>query len=194
MRYVWLVLLAACGEPGAFDFDRPTDVAIAADDSFYVSDGYGNCRIQHFDVDGTLLRSWGQCGDDEGQFDTPHGLALDSEGRVYVADRGNARVQLFSADGSFLSEWRGPDVGRPYGVAVDGPGNVFLVDGGDQIDGHGRGFVTRHGSDGALETRWGDFGSEAGRFLLAHDVAVGPNGDVYVADIQGKRVTKFRRR
>src|SRR5262249_5479221 len=86
-------------------FHYPTDLALAPDGSLYVSDGYGNARIHKFSPDGRLLFSWGEPGDGPGQFRVPHGIAVDRQGFVYVADRENSRVQIFAPDGKYLSEW-----------------------------------------------------------------------------------------
>ena len=97
-------LLLSVGErgvPGAdgSHFNRPTDVATADDGSFYVSDGYLNSRVAVFSPEGRFLFEWGTKGGGPGQFNVPHGIALDSYGRVYVADRGNARLQVFDKKG-----------------------------------------------------------------------------------------------
>ncbi len=86
------------GEP----FNRPTDVAMAADGSLYITDGYGNARVHHFTGDGQLIKSWGEPGSGPGQFVIPHSVCLDAEGLVYVADRENSRVQVFTPDGEYI--------------------------------------------------------------------------------------------
>src|SRR5438093_970019 len=68
-------------------FNRPTNMALASDGSMYVTDGYGNARLHQFASDGRYLFSWGEPGSGPGQFNLPHGVALDREQRVYVADR-----------------------------------------------------------------------------------------------------------
>jgi DNA-binding beta-propeller fold protein YncE len=108
-------------------FDRPTKVAVAPDGTFYVSDGYRNSRVVAFGRDGHFLFAWGSKGSGPGEFDLPHGIALDRRGRVYVADRGNARVQIFDRAGRFLTEWKGSGYGRPFDVAVAGDGSVVLA-------------------------------------------------------------------
>ncbi|MCA9996158.1 MAG: hypothetical protein KDE56_10450, partial [Anaerolineales bacterium] len=102
-----LLTLGEAGVPGsdAAHFNRPTDVAVRSDGSFYVSDGYVNSRIVRFDANGRFLLAWGMPGTAVGEFDVPHSLDVDATGRVYVADRGNARVQIFDENGRFLISW-----------------------------------------------------------------------------------------
>lgn len=81
-------------------FCLPTNVAISPGGDLYVADGYGNARIHQFTFAGQLLRSWGASGEGPGQFQIPHGIAVDRNGTVYVADRENSRIQLFSPEGN----------------------------------------------------------------------------------------------
>ena len=111
-------LLMAVGEAGVAGlggkhFNEPTDVAVAPDGSFYVSDGEGNSRVAKFSANGEFLFDWGQKGDQPGEFNTPHGIAMDGEGRIYVADRGNSRIQVFRGDGTFLYLWESPNSDAP---------------------------------------------------------------------------------
>lgn len=173
-------------------FDLPTDVVVRPDGGFYVSDGYDNTRVMRFDPDGRFLGQWGKPGTGPGEFDLPHGMAIDRAGRVYVADRSNARVQLFDSTGRFVADWHGPLLGRPYSVAVGPDGSVFTVDGGDQPAAPpDRGGATQLTSGGEVLERFGSFGNYDGQFRLAHDVAVGADGAVYVVDAWGQRVQKF---
>lgn len=192
-------LLLTLGERGiaghdTSHFNRPTKVAVAADGSFYVSDGYRNTRIMKFAPDGTFLFQWGSKGIGPGQFDLPHAVSLDAAGRVYVADRSNARVQVFDPVGRFLREWKDPRLGRPYDIAIGTNDATFVADGGDQPDAppDRSALVVLH-TDGSVVERIGRWGNYDGQFLLAHDVAVGRNGAVYVGDIMGRRVQKFVR-
>lgn len=192
-------LLLALGERGvpgndSSHFNRPTDVAVAPDGTFYVSDGYLNTRVLKFAADGKFLFQWGTKGSGAGQFDLPHGIALDPTGHVYVADRSNARVQVFDGHGRYISEWKGVDLGRPYNVAVRGDGTAFVVDGGDQPSKPpDRSGVAVVHPDGSVSQRFGRFGNYDGQFALAHDIAVAKDGSVYVGDITGGRVQKFVR-
>jgi peptidylamidoglycolate lyase len=173
-------------------FDKPTDVAVAEDGSFFVSDGYGNARVLKFAADGTLLLTWGSPGTAPGEFDLPHGIAIDQHGRVLVADRSNARVQVFDQSGKFLDQWQGPELGRPYAAAAGQKSRVFIADGGDQPKAPpDRAGVAVVDADGHLITRFGRFGNYDGQFRLAHDIAVAKDGAVYVVDARGQRVQKF---
>jgi DNA-binding beta-propeller fold protein YncE len=88
-------------------FNMPSDVITAPNGDIFVSDGHGgtsNARIVKFRADGTFVTAWGERGTAPGQFDGPHGLAFDSQGRLFVADRSNNRIQIFDQDGRFLEE------------------------------------------------------------------------------------------
>ena len=189
-----LLSVGTARAPGADSahFNRPTDVAVSPDGSFYVSDGYINTRVARFSPAGAFLFQWGTKGAGPGQFDLPHGVALDSAGRVYVADRSNARVQVFDSAGQFIAEWKDSTLGRPYGVAI-GPGaKAYVIDGGDQPTAPPyRTHASRLALDGKIEEVFGRFGNYDGQFLLGHDITVGRDGAVYVADAWGLRVQKF---
>lgn len=182
------------GVPGndASHFDKPTDVAVASDGSFYVSDGYGNSRVLKFSAGGQFLLQWGKKGTGPGEFDLPHGLALDAEGRVYVADRQNDRLQVFAPDGRFLTQWKSTAIGRPYGVRIGKDGRVYVADGGEQPDAPPeRSKVVVLDSAGRVLEAFGRWGNYDGQFMIAHDIAVGPDGAVYVGDILGRRAQKL---
>lgn len=83
-------------------FNKPTAIAVTTSGDFYVTDGYGNSRVVKFSAKGEFLLEWGRKGAGPGEFDVPHGISLDSAGRVYVADRGNHRIQIFDANGKYI--------------------------------------------------------------------------------------------
>src|SRR5215813_7403419 len=89
-------------------FNRPTDIAFTPDMKyFYVSDGYGNSRVVKFTIDGKYVLDWGKKGTKPGEFNTPHSVAVDSHGTVYVSDRENNRIQIFDPNGKYLRQWDG---------------------------------------------------------------------------------------
>jgi DNA-binding beta-propeller fold protein YncE len=159
----------------------------------YVSDGYGNARIHKFTADGGLLLSWGEPGVGPGQFHVPHGIAVDRNGTVYVADRENCRLQLFDPDGKFISEWT--DVARPCEVFIDGQDNVWVAELGFRAgmwagttaptpDATG-GRVSVFNSQGQLKARWGGGTNPCapGDFFAPHDVWIDSHGDVYISEV-----------
>jgi sugar lactone lactonase YvrE len=117
-----LLSLGVAGKPGAADgqFNQPNDVVVGPDGSVYVSDGHdaqgmitaaavadgiargATSRISKFTADGKFVKSWGGIGVRHGEFRTPHALAFDGKGRLWVADRGNHRLEIFDQDGKYL--------------------------------------------------------------------------------------------
>jgi peptidylamidoglycolate lyase len=181
---------AVAGDDSAH-FNRPSDVAVAPDGSFYVSDGYGNNRIVKFGADGKFLLQWGSKGKNAGQFDLPHALTLDRR-RVYVLDRGNRRVQIFDSQGHYLSEWKGPPFAALQDIKIGRDGLAFVVQMGPEKLPDVTGLLVIR-LDGSLIERVGRYGNYDGQFLDIHWVAVAKSGAVYTADFEGRRVQKFVR-
>jgi DNA-binding beta-propeller fold protein YncE len=176
---------------GPFHF--PTDLAVAPSGDLYVADGYGNARIHRFTPDGRLLHSWGTPGSGPGEFQIPHGIAVDREGRVWVADRENSRLQIFDGDGRFLDEWT--DIARPCGVFVDGAGTVYVAELGYRAGmwpgttapsaDAPAGRISVFDANGTLLARWGgglDPMAPDG-FFAPHDLWVGPDGTIYLGEV-----------
>jgi len=174
-------------------FNYPTNLAIAPNGDLYVSDGYGNARVHVFTPDGRLLFSWGEPGKGPGQFRIPHGIAIDREGTVYVADRENSRIQLFTPRGEFVSEWT--DLARPCQVFIDRSGKFFVAELGYRAgmwsgtiapssDATG-GRVSVFDENRNLIARWGggENPTAPGDFFAPHDICVDSHGAVYVAEV-----------
>jgi DNA-binding beta-propeller fold protein YncE len=190
-------LLMTLGERGvagtdAGHFDKPTDVAVLADGSFYVSDGYGNSRVAKFTPEGKFLFQWGVPGKAAGEFQLPHAVVTDAAGNVYVADRENDRVQVFDAAGHPKTAWRDAAFGRPYGLAMLGRDRMVIVDGGEQPEtGPDRSGAAIVDLGGHVLGRFGHFGVYDGQFVGAHDVATSTDGAIFVVEAGGYRVQKF---
>lgn len=174
-------------------FYFPTNLALSPTGEIYVSDGYGNARIHKFSPAGELLFSWGDPGAGPGQFHVPHGIAVDRQGIVYVADRENSRIQLFSPEGKLISEWT--NIARPCQVFIDRHDDVYVAELGyragmwpgtvaPSADATG-GRVSVFDHQGQLKARWG--GGEdpcaPGDFFAPHDVWVDSRGDVYISEV-----------
>src|SRR6185369_13880749 len=104
--------------------DRPTDMAISPAGDIFVSDGYGNARVVHFDKTGKFVKAWGSMGVRPNQFSIPHAIAMDSTGRLYVADRNNVRVQVYSQAGELLDSWS--NVLVPWGFCMTPRDEIWI--------------------------------------------------------------------
>ena len=174
-------------------FNRPTDVAVAPDGSFYVSDGYRNSRVVKFSPAGACLLSWGVKGDGAGQFDLPHSIDLDDNGNVYVADRENSRIELFDPNGRFIKEWKDPSFGKLYTIRFDKKHKHLICS--DYVTN----YITPKGSDilifdttGKLLTRFGRSGNYNGPVCRYHDLIIDSDGNIYTGDILSNRLQKFQ--
>ena len=191
--------LMVLGESGVEGWDethfgQPSDVAFGPDGSIYVSDGYVNCRIVNFTSGGRFQFEWGECGSATSQFDIPHGLVIDSSGRVYVADRENDRIQVFESNGDFIAEWPSLGEWRPLDLSISPTGGeIFVIDGGENTGFPDRSKVVILDMAGRQLSEFGRFGNQDGQFMVGHDIAVTPDGHVYVVDIIGRRLQRFSR-
>lgn len=164
-------------------FNRPTDAALSPSGELYVSDGYGNHRIHKYSPEGELLFSWGEEGDGPGQFDIPHGIWVDNDNLVYVADRQNHRIQIFNSQGEYLDQWNG--FRQPCTVFIDAEDHVYVP----ELQAR----MSILNKDGELIARWGEERSkEPGLFFGPHCACVDSRGDLYVGEVlEGQRIQKF---
>lgn len=128
-----LLTLGKAGVSGETEdtFGSPTDVVVATNGDIFVSDGHEGCncpnaRIVKFSKDGKFIKAWGKKGSAPGEFDGPHALAFDSQGRLFVADRSNNRIQIFDQGGQFIATWT--QFGRPSGMFIDGDDTLYVTD------------------------------------------------------------------
>jgi peptidylamidoglycolate lyase len=193
-------LLLTLGEAGvagndATHFNMPTGTAIAKDGAVYVSDGYGNSRIVKFSAAGAYLFEWGKKGSSEKEFDIPHAICLDDNDHVYVADRENRRIQVFDSSGRFLKMLQHHRFGNICSVLFN-EADKYLVAVDDLIE-----LGVKHtGSDiivfdttGNSFSAFGRSGAYDGPVCWYHDIAIDKEGSIYVADIIGDRVLKFKK-
>ena len=207
-----LLTLGVTGEAGNDDrhFNRPTGIAFAPDGDIFIADGYGNSRIVRLDREGNYKKAWGTLGVEPGNFSLPHAVAIDSKGRVYVADRNNIRVQVFDADGRLLEVW--PNLITPWGFYMT-PADELWVCGSspmgwtvdpkyptaplgcppkDQV-------LAKFNTSGKMLelhsfAKGEDEHEKPGDLNWFHAVAVDREGSLFVGDIIGKRVQKFVRK
>src|SRR6185295_10845653 len=154
-----LLRLGTAGVPGndATHFNQPSDVLVAPNGDIFVGDGHGgmsNARIVKFDKTGKFLMEWGVKGSGPGQFDTPHALAMDSQGRLFVGNRNNNRIDIFDQEGKFLTSWA--QFSRPSGVYIDAKDNIYVCDSESESvsrnhDGWKRGLRIGSAKDGSVK-------------------------------------------
>ena len=108
--------------------------------------GRGNARVMKFTKDGKFIKQWGGHGSGPGQFEVPHTLAFDSQGRLFVGDRANNRIQIFDQDGKFIAEWK--QFGRPSGIFIDSHDVIYVgrfgIDRDRRLRGQQSWIQTRH--------------------------------------------------
>ena len=134
-----LLVLGTPGEAGdpPTHFTEPNDVVVGPDGSIYVGEAHGAQfqdepgpdaigRITKWAPDGTFIKSWGSWGYEDGQFRAPHSLAFDSQGRLFVADRGNRRIQIFDQEGTHLDTWY--QFSRISGLFIDDNDMLYAID------------------------------------------------------------------
>ncbi|MGO9269128.1 MAG: peptidyl-alpha-hydroxyglycine alpha-amidating lyase family protein [Terriglobia bacterium] len=189
-------------------FRQVTDMAWDAAGNTYISDGYVNSRVAKFDKDGVWLKSWGEPGDGPGEFNTPHSIAVDAQGSVYVADRGNRRIQVFDGEGKFLRQITidvpvdanaRPAIGnKPSAttgaMAPGAPWAICITPGPHQVlfssDGY-PGRIYKLSLDGKLLGVLGESGKQLKQFGWIHEMACPSETELYVAELLNWRVQKL---
>jgi len=198
-----LLALGKAGVAGATDdtFNRPSAVAIAPNGDIFVADGHGgdsNARIVKFAKGGKFLMTWGKKGTGPGEFNIPHALAFDSQGRLFVADRGNNRIQIFDQDGKFIDQWR--QFSRPSGISIDRHDVIYVADSesGSVAKDHAawkRGIRIGSAKDGSVTAFIPDPNMDPNAMgtSAAEGVAADANGVIYGAEVALKDVKRYVR-
>lgn len=185
--------LGTKGEAGEWDeatgshkLNQPNDVAVARNGDIFVVQGHSpgprsNARVLKFDKTGRFIKTWGGRGTGPSQFEVAHGIAIDASGLLWVPDRENQRIQIFDGEGAFVREitYAGVpcslDIGRQYIYMVNGFAGQIL-----QLD-----------LNGKVLAATGKPGKGLGEFGEAHDIAVSPKGEIYIADSINAALLKF---
>jgi DNA-binding beta-propeller fold protein YncE len=185
---------AGVAGPGNDTFSGPCDVAVAANGDIFVADGHGgetNARVMKFSKDGKFIKAWGKKGSGPSEFDTLHRLAMDSKGRLFVADRGNNRIQIFDPDGNFVAQWH--QFGRPSGIFISKDDTLYSVD--SQSDdktnpGVKRGIRIGSAKDGSVKYLIPDLSTNPA-IALAEGVTSDAKGNIYAAGVSSMGLHLF---
>jgi len=203
-------LLRTLGQPGdashtALSFHLPSAVLVAPDGDIFIADGHDPgekyARILRLDRSGRVIQQWGENGSGPGQFDMPHGLAMDSRGRLFVADRGNNRIQIFDQDGKLLAIWK--QFGRPSGICIDQHDLLYASDSESRnATGYGhhpgwpRGIRVGRATDGEVMALIDDPAPDQERedTTGGEGIAVDAEGNIYSAQVKERDVAKYAKR
>ena len=179
---------------GPDTFNRPSDVLVAPGGDIFVADGHGgnsNARIVKFSREGRFIKAWGRKGSAPGEFDVPHSLAMDSRGRLFVADLQNNRIQIFDQQGQFLDEWK--QFGMPGGLFIDSNDVLYVADslsGAERHPGWVRGIRIGSARDGRVISFIPDPTPNADPITAAEGVAADRAGNVYGAIVPARMLQK----
>jgi DNA-binding beta-propeller fold protein YncE len=182
---------------GPAHFNGPTAVLVAPNGDIFVADGHepdSNNRIVKFTSDGTYVTSWGSSGSGPGEFLVPHALAMDSRGRLFVADRDNNRIQIFDQAGVFLDQWT--QFGRPSGIFIGADDTIYVSDNQSNTERNPewpRGIRVGSARDGSVAALIPDpeFDPAVAEETGAHGLAADAIGNIYGAEVWSQSVKKY---
>jgi len=204
-----LMTLGKAGVAGSSHdtFDQPCDVVVARDGTIFVADGHrnaqtgatGNNRIVVFSKNGKYLREWGKKGTGPGEIREPHSIALDSRGRVFVADRVNNRIQIFDQAGKYLAQWA--QFGRPSAIVITPDDTIYVADsesgpdtGANEIGGWNKGIRIGSARDGTVSAFIQDMEPRRPEHSGAEGIGVDAEGSVYGAVVRRRMLEKHIRK
>ena len=201
-------VLLTLGKPGVAGnppeaLDEPCSVVVAPNGDIFVTEGHSGqgekatpasvARISRFTKEGKFVGSFGKWGSGPGEFKTPHDIAMDQQGRLFVADRGNMRIQILEQDGRFVAQWT--QFGRPSGVVLR-DGMIYVADsesnGVAPHPGWMRGIRIGRLDDGKVLYRIPD-PLEMKRTSAAEGIAVDAKGNVYGGEVGPRQLVKHMR-
>ena len=203
-------LMLTLGRPGVAGdgsgplLNEPNDVHVAPNGDIFVAEGHSGqgagaswdtvARVVKFDSQGNFIKSWGGIGTAPGQFRTPHGLAMDSRGRLFVADRGNVRIQIFDQDGNYIDQWK--QFSRLSGIYIDADDNIYGADSESSPTsnpGWRRGIRIGNAATGHVQYFIPDPDPVPRGTTAAEGVAVDAEGNIYGAEVGPRQLVKYVR-
>lgn len=171
--------MAGVAGDGQYTFNGVADIEVADNGDIFVADGHVNNRIVKYSPDGKYIAEWGRKGIATGEFNMPHALAMDSQGRLFVGDRDNYRIQIFDQNGRFIDEWR--QFGRPSGIYIDANDNLYVAAQNTKVNQDMvRGLYIGSARDGSVKSIIPNFNAES--------IAADRGGAIY----SGQRVQEGR--
>ena len=191
-----LLALGTAGVRGKTEstFNTPSDVVVAANGDIFVADGHAddmrgyatNQRIVKFDKDGTFLTAWGTNGSGPGEFGESHSLAIDAQGRLFVADRrDNHRIQIFDQDGNFLDAWK--QFGSPSELFINRQDVMYVADALHPELEHG--IYVGSARDGTVTAFISDVSDNLQELVVAD-----ANGNLWGGFTNGRMIRKYEKR
>lgn len=192
------------GDPPDY-LSEPCDVITAPNGDIFVAEGHRDrnpraprntvARIVKFSKDGRFIKSWGKLGSGPGEFRTPHALAFDSRGRLFVADRGNMRIQIFDQEGNLLQEWK--QFSRVSGLHIDRDDVLYAIDSESNATNHPgwrQGVRIGSAKNGKVTFFIPGHQTDLPEGVAGEGVTVDADGHVYVAEKVVRGVTKYVKR
>jgi DNA-binding beta-propeller fold protein YncE len=189
-------------------FNRPTDVTWDPSGNIFVADGYNNSRVVKIDPSGRWVKTWGERGKEQGQFNILHSIAADAKGNIYVGDRSNRRIQVFDSNGAFLKQFTidvpftkpvnvmlGADPstgnplavsGAPWAICISPSPSQFLYV-ADAVPGR----IYKLNLDGRVVGVLGEAGKGPKQFGWIHEIACPSENELYVAELLNWRMQKL---
>lgn len=179
-------------------FARPTDVTWDTEGNIFVSDGYFNHRVVKYTPDGRYVKQVGTGARGSGidEFNTPHTIASDDDGNIYVGDRGNRRVKVYNSDLELQAMYE--DTGAPWEICISpGPHQYLFVSNSNSDSNPAAswdisGEVYKMELDGTILGRFGEAGKGPGQFQTIHGMDCRNPNELIVSEISAWRVQKIR--
>ena len=180
-----------------YQFGRPTDVAWDQQGNIFISDGYVNSRAVKYDKNGRFIAQYaGERGEGANQLNTPHSIAVDAQGNVYIGDRGNRRIVVLNNDMSFKTQYT--NVGNPWAVCISPGSHQYLYASNSNPDSNTpasswniTGEIYKMELDGKIIGKFGKAGKGLGEFSTVHEIDCRNPDQLFVSEISAWRAQKI---